>query len=360
MDEHSDVFEQSDDLLAKEGKFWLVAISVLFAVLIFAAYYRFGGLGRPTPISHSDESAPSLALLDDLEHDPQSSSQHVASDGSISGDSISGDSSPKEEVIVPVTPPSINLENKRQLQVESAAKPALPEPTKSLTPANSTFQPRIDKHQKNLAESTSSRPSERLAHEHRASQFVVPQKNELPQSTNRELPIERISEENSNPKIEKFINIGSPYPGNSKSIRAEMPGNQTTQKINDDREPKIASRIPDLPGDPIQDQVELVQVELKERLENDSSIRNREEQEKDQTHYSTTAKENDSYWAISQRVYGTGQFFRALHQLNQPFLGDSAELEPGAMVRTPPAQQLIKRYPEFIPDDVQSLFDDEE
>jgi nucleoid-associated protein YgaU len=58
---------------------------------------------------------------------------------------------------------------------------------------------------------------------------------------------------------------------------------------------------------------------------------------------------NDSYWTISQRVYGTGAYFRALAEVNRGKAARPDRLSPGLMISTPPVAQLEKDYPDFCP-----------
>jgi nucleoid-associated protein YgaU len=58
---------------------------------------------------------------------------------------------------------------------------------------------------------------------------------------------------------------------------------------------------------------------------------------------------NDSYWAISAKVYGTGAYFKALAELNRDSHGGEAGLKPGDLVSTPLVAQLEKSYPDLCP-----------
>jgi nucleoid-associated protein YgaU len=58
---------------------------------------------------------------------------------------------------------------------------------------------------------------------------------------------------------------------------------------------------------------------------------------------------NDSYWTISQRVYGTGAYFRALAEVNRGKAARPDRLSPGLLISTPPVAQLEKDYPDFCP-----------
>jgi nucleoid-associated protein YgaU len=58
---------------------------------------------------------------------------------------------------------------------------------------------------------------------------------------------------------------------------------------------------------------------------------------------------NDSYWTISQRVYGSGAYFRALAEVNRGKAARPDRLTPGMLISTPPVAQLEKDYPDLCP-----------
>ncbi len=58
---------------------------------------------------------------------------------------------------------------------------------------------------------------------------------------------------------------------------------------------------------------------------------------------------NDSYWTISQRVYGSGAYFKALAEANRGKAARPDRLSPGLLISTPPVAQLEKDYPDFCP-----------
>jgi len=58
---------------------------------------------------------------------------------------------------------------------------------------------------------------------------------------------------------------------------------------------------------------------------------------------------NDSYWTISQRVYGSGAYFKALAEANRGKAARPDRLTPGLLISTPPVAQLEKDYPDFCP-----------
>ena len=50
----------------------------------------------------------------------------------------------------------------------------------------------------------------------------------------------------------------------------------------------------------------------------------------------------DSYWTISEKVYGSTAYFKALYEHNRSKLGDDERLKPGDLVSTPPVAELEK------------------
>ncbi len=58
---------------------------------------------------------------------------------------------------------------------------------------------------------------------------------------------------------------------------------------------------------------------------------------------------NDSYWTISERVYGSGGYFRALAERNRGKAARPDRLPPGLVISTPPVSQLEKDYPDLCP-----------
>jgi nucleoid-associated protein YgaU len=58
---------------------------------------------------------------------------------------------------------------------------------------------------------------------------------------------------------------------------------------------------------------------------------------------------NDSYWTISQAVYGSGSYFKALAELNRKRIPHEDDLKVGDIVSAPDVAQLEKMYPELCP-----------
>ena len=58
---------------------------------------------------------------------------------------------------------------------------------------------------------------------------------------------------------------------------------------------------------------------------------------------------NDNYWAISEKLYGTGAYFRALAHHNRAKIPDEHHLQLGDVVLTPDASELHKNYPDLCP-----------
>ncbi len=58
---------------------------------------------------------------------------------------------------------------------------------------------------------------------------------------------------------------------------------------------------------------------------------------------------NDSFWTISEKVYGSGAYFRALAEQNRGKAARPDRLPPGLVIATPPVAQLEKDYPDLCP-----------
>jgi nucleoid-associated protein YgaU len=58
---------------------------------------------------------------------------------------------------------------------------------------------------------------------------------------------------------------------------------------------------------------------------------------------------NDSYWVISQKLYGTGAYFRALAQHNRAKAPDPDRLPLGGELLAPDVAELEKAYPDLCP-----------
>jgi nucleoid-associated protein YgaU len=58
---------------------------------------------------------------------------------------------------------------------------------------------------------------------------------------------------------------------------------------------------------------------------------------------------NDNYWAISQKLYGTGAYFKALAHHNRAKIPNEHDLQLGDVVMAPDASDLHKAYPDLCP-----------
>jgi nucleoid-associated protein YgaU len=58
--------------------------------------------------------------------------------------------------------------------------------------------------------------------------------------------------------------------------------------------------------------------------------------------------ENDSYWALSKRVYGTPSYFHALAKYNSSRIKDPNRLKAGMKVLTPERQELEALFPHLV------------
>lgn len=64
---------------------------------------------------------------------------------------------------------------------------------------------------------------------------------------------------------------------------------------------------------------------------------------------SYTVEANDNFWRISQKVYGTGAYFKALEEHNRQQLGNRAVLNVGDVISTPPIAELQRDHPGLSP-----------
>lgn len=62
-----------------------------------------------------------------------------------------------------------------------------------------------------------------------------------------------------------------------------------------------------------------------------------------------TVQPNDTLWSISEKVYGTGGYFKALAEHNRSTLPRSSQLSVGMQVAAPPVEQLEEDYPSLCP-----------
>jgi len=58
---------------------------------------------------------------------------------------------------------------------------------------------------------------------------------------------------------------------------------------------------------------------------------------------------NDSYWTISERLYGTGAYFKALAEHNRKKNPQQDRLQVGDVISAPDVAQLEKSYPDLCP-----------
>jgi nucleoid-associated protein YgaU len=58
-------------------------------------------------------------------------------------------------------------------------------------------------------------------------------------------------------------------------------------------------------------------------------------------------RENDSFWSISERVYGTGAYYKALYQVNRDRVPLPDRIPAGLEILTPPRAELHRLYPDL-------------
>lgn len=59
---------------------------------------------------------------------------------------------------------------------------------------------------------------------------------------------------------------------------------------------------------------------------------------------------HDSFWSISERVYGSGVYFRALYELNKATTPQPDDLHPGRRIDTPALAELQQKFPDYWPE----------
>ena len=64
---------------------------------------------------------------------------------------------------------------------------------------------------------------------------------------------------------------------------------------------------------------------------------------------SYVVKPNDSFWSVSKKVYGSGDFYKALIEHNRKKFPDSSKIRVGDVIATPAVANLRKNYPVFCP-----------
>lgn len=64
---------------------------------------------------------------------------------------------------------------------------------------------------------------------------------------------------------------------------------------------------------------------------------------------SYVAVPNDNYWTISEKVYGTGAYFKAIQEHNRDRYPDDGPIHVGDAIRVPAQEVLEQTYPELCP-----------
>jgi nucleoid-associated protein YgaU len=58
---------------------------------------------------------------------------------------------------------------------------------------------------------------------------------------------------------------------------------------------------------------------------------------------------NDNFWTISERLYGTGAYFKALAEMNRDRSSRDDHLRVGTVLQAPTVDELEKNYPDLCP-----------
>jgi nucleoid-associated protein YgaU len=62
-----------------------------------------------------------------------------------------------------------------------------------------------------------------------------------------------------------------------------------------------------------------------------------------------TIRPNDSFYSISETVYGSGSYFKALEEHNRENVPYSDRMRVGDKIETPSVAELEKQYPDLVP-----------
>jgi nucleoid-associated protein YgaU len=57
---------------------------------------------------------------------------------------------------------------------------------------------------------------------------------------------------------------------------------------------------------------------------------------------------DDSFWSISEKVYGSGAYYRALFQYNRDRYPNADAIRPGSVLDVPPLEVLKQKFPELV------------
>jgi nucleoid-associated protein YgaU len=63
-------------------------------------------------------------------------------------------------------------------------------------------------------------------------------------------------------------------------------------------------------------------------------------------------RQNEDLWSIAEKVYGSGRYFRALHECNVDRLNGLDNLPEGLELICPPLEELVVLHRAAIPDDL--------
>jgi nucleoid-associated protein YgaU len=58
---------------------------------------------------------------------------------------------------------------------------------------------------------------------------------------------------------------------------------------------------------------------------------------------------NDNFWVISEKVYGSGSYFKAIEEHNRDRIPSSDRMTVGEVISTPPVKFLEEKYPDLCP-----------
>jgi len=356
----------------REISLWLSAMGLLFAGLLMAAGYRFGGFGlpRPTRISEvadapevqgADNDTPSSTFKWNKTRQPMASRSATPNPQQPDvGDTATrqSDTAPfvSEQTIVP------DRFNAQQFQTDLSAQPlaqqaASPANLKSGADDEDATDPedaedateRSAGHSIVDASTTPPRqgPPTRAAAD--KSQFPLNGASSDNKHVNWTTPLEESTQRSESTNAGTAVEPPAARPFSLSQTETRDPA---TNELDQQAEPVVSNAVGTERAASKPDGTELDGSELDGTEPDGSEPVSTGPVGTGQELSSVVADSDSTYWTIAEGVYGDGRLFRALHHVNRSALGDAIRLEAGALVHTPPISDLLRLCPELVPDDL--------
>ncbi len=360
--------------LVREAKIWLSVIAGLFVLLLAAGIYRFGGYGHPVPVAIAQPppspTATTIAESSDARYVHQSKLESTGTDNTAGEKrSVYTDSSlgvdlkyANSPMIHLKSPPDIK--NEQDLQNSpSAVRPV--ESSEANRFENQRATGRLPTH-------TSFQPIASQP-ESLDDGFVNSAMSETKLLANSSPDINSTEEESNSTTSDRMLAVGEERElgvDTQPTVKNELrdgviggfydpPKSRLPRELIQVPLPLVENSIVEIDPEPVHSS-ELGFQGMADRIGNSDAgndvaqtkFENEIGYEESSPIYSVVARPGDSYWSVSQRVYGDGRLFRALHAVNRNKLGNNVGLEAGALVRTPPIRELIETQARLVPDDI--------